>query len=117
MADLTQIMVIPLDGPGVRSSVEIEANPGLAALIAVCQPHIAPDDPKWHDLEHVRVFWKGEYLDMFVDEEGIRKRLPVNILATIVYHNNMKVHAPERLGDDPPEIYGPAVLFMRRVWF
>ena len=101
----------------LHSSVAMEPVPNLNELIAACQPFIAPDDPNWREIERVNIFWNGRYYDMFVDEHSVAKGLPVNPRATELYHNNMKVHAPERLGPNPPSVYGPAVVFLRRVWF
>jgi hypothetical protein len=49
--------------------------------------------------------------------------LPVNTTATEVYHNNLKTHDPKRFAklaarpQGPDMIYGPAILFDRRVWY
>ena len=119
MADLTEIMILypPPRDVVVKTSIALPDWPGLDALIAVCQPYIAPGRFGWRGIERVRVFHNGEYLDMMVDSDWARKHLPANLLATTIYHESLRVHAPEQLGDDPPKIYGPAVLFMRRVWF
>lgn len=72
-------------------------------------------------MEHVTVFadYSGgteyTYLDMFVNELGHERGLEVNVLATALYHNNVRVHQPELLAD-APFVVGPAVLFEERVW-
>lgn len=68
-------------------------------------------------LEHVAVLHDGERRDMFVDEFGAIRRLPRNEAATAIYRNATLTREP---GTDPetiPAIYGPAILFARRVWF
>lgn len=53
--------------------------------------------------------------DMFVDEEGAVKSLPLNPLATAIYHS-----VSLRRGVPPGQlspICGPAVVFTGRVWF
>jgi hypothetical protein len=105
---------------------EVEADfsgrKGLKVFHELLRPILGPDA----DFEHVRVFWAwngGEprYLDMFVDEDGIGKRLPVNRLATSIYHLNVIVHDPHGLGSEEsiaaaPRIHGVAVLFQKPVW-
>lgn len=59
--------------------------------------------------EHVRVFFGGKYVSMFVDEDGIAGGLSENPIATDIYHENVRVHDPKQLLD-APSIYGPAVL-------
>jgi hypothetical protein len=78
--------------------------------------------------EHVKVFWKDEHLDAFVDEfssladpngvveVGRSEPLPVNEKATEIYHNNVRVHEP-RLLKGAASIHGTMVLFDRPVWF
>jgi hypothetical protein len=70
-----------------------------------------------NDLEHVNVFWEGRYCDMFVDETGLLKNLPINARATEIYRNNMLVHAPGLIPiEDMAFVYGDVVLFTERVW-
>lgn len=80
-------------------------------LRAAVEPHL--DGRK---MEHVNVFYEGAYRDMFVGEfstDDIR-----NVLATEIYHNNIRVHDPAKY--DPmnmPPVCGPAVLFPdAKVW-
>lgn len=67
--------------------------------------------------ERVRVWHDQQYLDMFVDEEGMIKRLPVNDRATEIYRANAIAHIPNAIPSLLPRIFGAAVLFHRRVWF
>lgn len=69
--------------------------------------------------EHVNVFWKGKYTDMFVNEIGMILKLPVNKKATEIYRNNVVYH--EKITDPliingMPKIYGPAILLSEKVW-
>ena len=77
--------------------------------------------------EHVRVYCAFEpggeeaYRDMFVNETGAVDGLPVNSLATGMYHRNVVVHDPDGLGSaeslaKAPRIYSTAVLFEQLVW-
>jgi hypothetical protein len=105
---------------------EVEADfsgrKGLKIFHEILRPILGPDA----DFEHVRVYWPwdgGEprYLDMFVDEDGIGKRLPVNKVATSIYHMNVIVHDPHGRGSEEsianaPRIHGTAVLFQKPVW-
>lgn len=74
-------------------------------------------------IEHVRVFYDfngGDdfsYLDMFVNELGHLQGLPLNVTATAIYHNNVRVHDPRRAASQVmPVIVGDAVLFEKVVW-
>ena len=66
--------------------------------------------------EHVNVWHQGQYRDMFVDETGALKGLPVNAEASEIYHANVKAHFPDEANDDMPLIYGDALLFEQKVW-
>jgi hypothetical protein len=105
---------------------EVEADfggrRGLKIFDEILRPILGADV----DYEHVRVFWpwngdEPSYRDMFVDENGIEKRLPVNRLATSIYHLNVIVHDPHGRGSEEsianaPRIHGTAVLFQKPVW-
>ena len=62
-------------------------------------------------IELVKIFYNGKYEYMYVDEVGAIKKppLPVNAIATLLYHENARVHQPELL-KNAPSIYGVAVL-------
>lgn len=94
-----------------RSSAE---GPGLDAIKAVVTPHL-----NGGRMEHVTVFHNGEYVDMFVDDDGKEKNLPRNEKATRIYRNNVLTHEPGKYPDPEvlPYVYGPAVLFLEKVWF
>jgi hypothetical protein len=75
------------------------------------------------DIEHVSVLsgfcendsWR--HLDMFVDNEGVRKDLPYNYHATTEYQRAYRQRHPSADPRDLPAVWGDAVLFDRRVWF
>lgn len=93
-------------------AIELAAEPGYRTLDAILRPLL-----DGHDLEHVTVLHSGQRADMFVDEMSAVKGLPRNEAATAIYRNNWLTQHP---GEDPerlPAIYGPAILFNRRVWF
>ena len=101
----------PAAEPEIRET-ELAPEPGYIRLKAVVTPLL-----DGADLERVSVLHDGERADMFVDEMSAVKGLPRNEAATAIYRNNWLTQHP---GEDPeslPAIYGPAVLFSRRVWF
>lgn len=108
--------VITIMRPGMPEEVrevELPAAPGYRKLDELLRPLL-----DGNDLERVNVFWSGAYTDMFVDETSALKGPPRNEAATAIYRNNWLTH--QEPGADPeslPAIYGPAVLFNRRVWF
>jgi hypothetical protein len=117
----TQLRIFRIDDPPSVQPVVLDGNPPTwRSLNELIRPLLDGGDP-----EHVRVFTyfaEGEpdrYLDMFVDELGGPKGLPRNDRATVIYRNNVLVHAPAEYPDPEamPMIYGTAVLFARRVWF
>ena len=65
-------------------------------------------------LEHVSVLWQGKRADMFVGDESALDDLPVNRLATEIYHAAGKQRGANMAG--APVIYGPAVVFDQIVW-
>lgn len=91
---------------------QLAAEPSYRNLDRVLRPILNGD------LERVRVWHDGQYLDMFVDDLSVLKGLERNTAATQIYRANTLGHvrpapAPESL----PAVCGPAVLFHRRVWF
>lgn len=70
-----------------------------------------------NDPEHVTVWYDSRYLDMFVDETGVLKELPMNMRATAIYRANVQAHEPNpEPEDEMPFIAGNAVLFLEKVW-
>lgn len=64
-------------------------------------------------LQHVRVFSAaGRCVSMYVDDEGLIKKLPINQLATLEYVRNLRIHDPEEAERHRHTVIrGPAVLF------
>lgn len=58
----------------------------------------------------------GIATDMFVDEDGIANKRERNERATQIYRAWAAVREPHKDPEGFPAIYGPAVLFDRRVW-
>lgn len=119
---MTRIRILRTDHPPIERTVELPAEPGYAALKALIEPLL-----DGAHLERVAVlddFDGGEAfkpVDMFVDETGALKRLPRNEAATTIYRRATMLGRSGALvprhPDQLPAIYGPAVLFERRVWF
>lgn len=95
-----------------KRSVDMPDKPGFGMLRRVITPHL-----NGGNLEHVAVLHEGERRDMFVDDIGLLKALPLNPEATAIYRNNTLTNYPDTKPESLPAIYGPAVLFDRRVWF
>lgn len=69
---------------------------------------VLPDNPGFHRLDALlRPLLDGKHLD----------GLPRNEAATPIYRNNWLRQHPKDEPESLPAIYGPAVLFNRRVWF
>ena len=87
------------------------------AIKAVMDPILG--EGQW--FEHVTVWWTGQQLDMFVDENGHARGLSRNEKATEIYRSAMmmgKTGLP--IPKDPEAIafvVGPAVLFEKRIWY
>lgn len=67
--------------------------------------------------EHVSVLVDGQCTDMFVDEDGLTKRLPRNEKATVIYRNNWLTQRPNTDPELLAFIVGPAVVFSQRIWY
>lgn len=106
--------VIDVDGretPGSIEAGDVGSREAYEAIRRLCKEHIAGDR------EHVRVFWKGKYTSMFVDEMGRLQGMPLNSKATEIYRNNIRVHDPDNYAPAlMPWIAGPAILFEQDVW-
>lgn len=109
---LTVMTIMRPGKPGETQLVDLAPEPGYRALSAILRPLL-----DGAELEHVTVLHDGEPADMFVDECGSIKRLPRNEAATAIYRNNWLTQHPKAAPESLPAIYGPAVLFSRRVWF
>lgn len=103
------------DGREVKIEIvrlDLPEDPGYEKLDKILRPLL-----NGADLERVNVFHDGAYTDMFVDDVGKLKKLPRNDAATNIYRNNWMTHNPGTDPEDLPAIYGPAILFDRKVWF
>jgi hypothetical protein len=95
-------------------SVDLPQDPGLSQLEALVLPIIGKKN--W--MERVGLTHEGKPVDMFVDENGHLKDLPLNLTATLIYHAHIAgPNYPFTNPDALPYIAGDAVLFHRRVWF
>jgi hypothetical protein len=92
------------------SSVELAPEPAWTSLQAILKPLLGCGR-----IERVAVLHNGKRADMFVDEDGHAKGLPVNLDATAIYQSFAR--SKGRPIDDAAVIVGPAVLFDRPVWF
>lgn len=94
------------------ASADLPEQPGYDKLRKLITPLL-----DGANLEHVAVLHDGKRTDMFVDDTGALKGLPLNPEATAIYRNNTMSQHPETDPESLPAIYGPAILFDRRVWF
>lgn len=104
-----------VDGTEVEGSADLPAEPYFMQIKdAACGPIFAAGA---QHVEHVTVLFRGERSDMFVDEQGIERGLPVNEKATAIYRAAWLSHSPDTPPETLPSIYGLAIVFHRRVWF
>lgn len=118
----TKFTIFRPDGTFEDREVDLKKDPGLDALGTILLPLMNDGRDVPIHFEHVSVLHANKSKDMFVDEDGHSKRLPVNEKATDIYHENWKVNRPEafeyaRKTNQLIPIVGVAVLFHRRVWF
>lgn len=109
----TEYTIIRANGDEEVHTVELPAEPDYFQLKAVIQPIIG----ERNDFERVNVLNNGGYTDMFVDENGLLKGLPLNTKASAIYRANWLKQHPKVDPESLPPIVGTAVLFSRRVWF
>jgi len=109
----TYQVIRPNGGADTVHHADLPQRPGLDLLKSIVLPYL--DGARY--MERVNVLHAGHYTDMFVDEDGIMKKLPVNEAATAIYRANWLHQHPKTDPSTLPAIYGPAVLFQRRVWF
>ena len=107
---------IKVDGTETTHSNDLRGEPGTwyDQLHTIFDQHFGPDI----EVEHVNVWYDNHYTDMFVDETGVLKQLPVNPKATAIYRANVLAHAvnPPNPEEMPP-IHGDAILFEKKVWY
>lgn len=109
----TEFTIIRANGDEEVHTVELPARPDYFQLKAIVQPLIGDRN----DFERVAVLHDGKATDMFVDENGLLKGLPLNTKASAIYRANWLKQHPKVDPESLPPIVGPAVLFSRRVWF
>ena len=104
---------IPTNGPVVVGEFKLEDKPGEnAKQVRAILQNVFGDAYS----ERVTVFWEQGYCEMYVDEIGQIKGLPLNPRATEIYRNNIMVHEPGRhVATDLPTVAGDVVLFDRRI--
>lgn len=107
----TTYTLIGANGVKLSKEVDLPKTPGYTALDAIIRPLLGG-----RSLERVNVLHEGQYTDMFVGEDSADGSLPVNPEATAIYRNNVLTHEKGVTADELPAIYGPAVLFSRKVW-
>ncbi|MGL5156246.1 MAG: hypothetical protein ACRC9H_15195 [Aeromonas veronii] len=110
----TEYTILRASGERVTHSVDLPQDPHLQQLEAIVLPVIG--ERNW--MVRVGLTFEDHPVDMFVDEFGHAKELPLNLTATLIYHAhiagpNYPFTNPEGL----PYIVGDVVLFHRRVWF
>lgn len=108
---VTEFTLMRPDGTAENGTADLAEQPGYATLKALLDPLLGGD------LEHVSVLHDGERRDMFVHETGALDGLPRNEAATRIYRNATLTREPRTDPETIPAIYGPAVLFARRVWW
>lgn len=104
----------------VTGEVDWPEQPGYAAIKGLVEPILGGR------LEHVTVLndFDGSANerrgDMFVDEHSaidLATRMPRNEAATAIYRRATLHREPHTAPETLPAIYGPAILFSRRIWW
>lgn len=98
--------------PVSEASAELPRKPCLDALRDLLTPLLGTAD-----FERVAVLRNGGPANMFVNGNGIMKRLDHNGTATALYRAAWLRRYPDTNPDTLSSIYGPAVVFDRPVWF
>ena len=100
------------DGREEVVETDLPPRPNLHQLKEVMAPYF----PNAYT-EHVKVLVGDSYTDMFVDEDGMTKKLPRNEKATAIYRNNWRHIYPQTRAEALAYIVGPAVVFSQRIWY
>ena len=96
---------------GQIRKVDFAKEPGYEAIRDIVEPLL-----DGHYMEHVSVLWGKDKRDMFVDEMGSLKHLPINNPATDIYRAYWLSQHPNAKPNDLVAIYGVAVIFHRIIW-
>jgi hypothetical protein len=113
----TKMLIMVPDQPNTKLEIELVKYPSYETLKQLLGPIIV-----CAHVEHVSVLADFEGAtayrksDMFVDEDGHAKGLPLNGNATAIYRRNALLHQGVKDQDSLPWIAGTAVLFDRIVW-
>lgn len=107
---ITDYTIMKTDGTTERRSIDWPEEPGFEKIAALVEPILGGD------LEHVAVLHNEVRADMFVDDVGQLKGLPVNKRATDIYRLNWMRQHPGINADSLPSIVGTAILFDRIIW-
>lgn len=114
MSEIPTPTVLHIIHPGAAMfedmTVMLPERPDLEVLRAILMPILGGP------FEHVTIYDAGEARDMFVHETGAVDGLPANATASRLYRAGFLAMNPGTRPEDLPAIYGPAVLFSRRVW-
>lgn len=109
----TDYTIFRTDGTEEQGSIDWPVEPGYDRINKLVAPIIGVGNAEW---EHVSVLHNDAHHDMFVDETGQLKDLPLNEKATAIYRN-FAVTKRNIPADGLPTIVGTAIFFHRRVWF
>jgi len=109
---LTRIVLNPSELPFMIEKVK--AKPELQELYDIIGQG---EDRPCEMVELVKVWWQGQVCHMFVDEDGISKRLLPNHAASLVYAQlTMSGKTGEPITTPVNPIFGTAVLYNTTVW-
>ncbi len=109
----TDYTIFLTNGTQEQGSIDWPEDPRFDRISKLVAPIIGVEKTGF---EHVSVLHNDRHHDMFVDETGQMKNLPLNEAATAIYRNySIKKRGAD--AEDLPTIVGTAVLFHRRIWF
>jgi hypothetical protein len=108
----TPYWVMTVDGLRHEFKVQWPEKPDYDTLRTLVEPLLGG-----FYMEHVSVLHEGQARDMFVDQNGRLKELRRNEAATKIYRSAELKRRPKTNPEALHDIRGPAVLFMRRVWW
>lgn len=113
----TKMLIMRPEAPNHKMEIELVKFPSYDTLKTLLTPIIG-----CKHIEHVSVLADFEgatafrRADMFVDEDGHAKGLPLNGNATEIYRRNALIHQGVKDPETLSWIAGTAVLFDRIVW-
>lgn len=108
----TPYRVLTTDGIVRKFTIMWPKEPNYELIAELVEPLLGG-----RAFEHVSVLHEGRACDLFVDDVGQINKLPRNELATKIYRARAMKLDPNLDPESLNWIAGPAVLFMRRVWF